>query len=499
MFIIDQYVNTDYQLYKDLSFTLNQTNIKNNNNKFYIVQVLYKDHVYYVYTRYGRVGDVGRLDYLGCSGEAGAIKEFEKRFKTKTGIQWCNRQTVAPIPNKYTYIEMESVEDDAVKDETDEEIENNDSDLGIKLDDEQVVEVKSKPAKKSKKQVISKLANEVQEFIKMICDIDMMKKQMISDGYDVKKLPIGKVSYETIMKGFDLLKQIENAIQSKNDDLLLDLSSQFFTTIPHSLGRSRNAIKNAIINDGEKLKTKLDMLESLKDIKLAFKIIEPLKDKSVHPIDAKYNNMEIDLKVLDKDSDRWKLINESIVSTHSPIHAHYKLELEQVFEIRKNICEQAFDKWKDNDNRRLLFHGSRMSNWCGILTQGLRIAPPEAPVSGYMFGRSLYFADLSTKSINYCHSNVGDLSVLVLCEVALGISNKLQYSNYHAGNLPKGMSSVEAEGQYVPEKWITMDEGVKIPIGIKDTGTYHSLYHNEYMIYDTSQYRVRYICIVKKI
>lgn len=35
----------------------------------------------------------------------------------------------------------------------------------------------------------------------------------------------------------------------------------------------------------------------------------------------------------------------------------------------------------------LLWHGSRVSNFVGILSQGLRIAPPEAPVSGYMFGK----------------------------------------------------------------------------------------------------------------
>ena len=32
----------------------------------------------------------------------------------------------------------------------------------------------------------------------------------------------------------------------------------------------------------------------------------------------------------------------------------------------------------------LLWHGSRLTNWVGIISQGLRIAPPEAPVTGYM-------------------------------------------------------------------------------------------------------------------
>jgi len=35
-------------------------------------------------------------------------------------------------------------------------------------------------------------------------------------------------------------------------------------------------------------------------------------------------------------------------------------------------------------------------------TQGLRIAPKEAPVTGYMFGKGVYFADMSSKSANYC-------------------------------------------------------------------------------------------------
>jgi hypothetical protein len=46
----------------------------------------------------------------------------------------------------------------------------------------------------------------------------------------------------------------------------------------------------------------------------------------------------------------------------------------------------------------LLWHGSRLTNWVGIISQGLRIAPPEAPSTGYMFGKGVYFADMSSKS-----------------------------------------------------------------------------------------------------
>ena len=35
----------------------------------------------------------------------------------------------------------------------------------------------------------------------------------------------------------------------------------------------------------------------------------------------------------------------------------------------------------------------------------MRIAPPEAPVTGYMFGKGIYFADMVSKSANYCCTN----------------------------------------------------------------------------------------------
>ena len=59
-------------------------------------------------------------------------------------------------------------------------------------------------------------------------------------------------------------------------------------------------------------------------------------------------------------------------------------------------------------------------NWNEYVT-GLRIAPPEAPVTGYMFGKGVYFADMVSKSANYCYaSHVDPVGVLLLCEVSHG-------------------------------------------------------------------------------
>src|SRR5271163_773631 len=42
----------------------------------------------------------------------------------------------------------------------------------------------------------------------------------------------------------------------------------------------------------------------------------------------------------------------------------------------------------------LMFHGTRATNVLGILSQGLKIALLEAPTSGYMFGKGIFFKTL---------------------------------------------------------------------------------------------------------
>jgi len=116
----------------------------------------------------------------------------------------------------------------------------------------------------------------------------------------------------------------------------------------------------------------------------------------------------------------------------------------------------------------LLWHGSRLTNFVGILSQGLRIAPPEAPVTGYMFGKGVYFADMSSKSANYCFtSRDNDTGILLLCEVALGNMNEKYHADYYASNLPAGKHSTKGLGRTVPNpaNAVSISDGVVIPMG----------------------------------
>ncbi len=97
---------------------------------------------------------------------------------------------------------------------------------------------------------------------------------MVSIGYDVKKMPLGELSKETVLKGYKILRSIEDVLAKKSSESLADLSSQFYTNIPHNFGMQKMSL--FIIDTAEKLKQKLDLIQNLIDIQVAHDLI---KDK----------------------------------------------------------------------------------------------------------------------------------------------------------------------------------------------------------------------------
>ena len=107
----------------------------------------------------------------------------------------------------------------------------------------------------------------------------------------------------------------------------------------------------------------------------------------------------------------------------------------EAFKINKHGSAESFKK--DIGNHVMLWHGSRLTNFVGILSQGLRIAPPEAPVSGYRVGKGIYLADMIGKSIPYCYaSGSNGIFCIMVCETALGTCNEKLRDDFYASNLP---------------------------------------------------------------
>eukprot|EP00919_Chromeraceae_sp_WS-2016_P012170 GHVR01028524.1.p1 GENE.GHVR01028524.1~~GHVR01028524.1.p1 ORF type:complete len:720 (+),score=194.97 GHVR01028524.1:56-2215(+) len=374
---------------------LNQSNLDGNNNKFYICQILTPDGAsagsYTVWFRWGRIGVEGQNSTMKTPSLENAKNVFRKKFTDKTGNHWQGNASKTfkefrKVPGKYQLIELDFSPDEENKKVLDAHEPNQ-----IKMPD-------------------STLHPKVLGIVELIFDINMMTSLMMEIGYDAKKMPLGKLSKTMIKSGFSILKQIESILNGKSTDRtqkLKTLTSEFYTIIPHDFGFKKMGA--FVIDTAPKLKEKLHMVESLGEIEIAQKILkeEDIPDK--HPADQHYEKLKTELKFIELDSEEFDMIRKYLENTHGCTHTCWRVRLTNLFRVDRQGEVERFSKSPGRENRMLLWHGSRLTNYVGILSQGLRIAPPEAPCTGYMFDKGVYFADTSSKSAQYCfpsHTNV---------------------------------------------------------------------------------------------
>ncbi|XP_011882597.1 PREDICTED: poly [ADP-ribose] polymerase isoform X2 [Vollenhovia emeryi] len=455
-----------YQKGKDkYTVTLGLTDIQSQKNSYYKMQILEHDHKswYWLFRSWGRIGTTIGGNKLEENSLDVCVRQFESLYEEKTGNEWQNRDHFVKRPNLMYPIDI---------DHGDQEVASLDSDIK------------------------SNLQKPLQDLMRLIFDVAEMKKVMLEFEIDMDKMPLGKLSKKQIESAYAVLTELQEILKNSNVDrtTLIDASNRFYTLIPHNFGVSGPKI----LETSEEIQSKCDMLEALLEMEIAYNLLCDKTDEKENPLDSHYKQLKTDIDVLDKTSEEFKMIETYVKNTHAATHMQYALEIEEVFVVKRNGEEQRFKPFKKLPNRKLLWHGSRTTNYAGILSQGLRIAPPEAPVTGYMFGKGIYFADMVSKSANYCctHSQ-NPTGLLLLCEVALGN----MYERYHADyieKLPKGKHSTLGRGttQPDPQKVYKTKDGVEVPYG-KGVSTKldknSALLYNEYIVYDVAQVKVRYL------
>ncbi|KAF9127450.1 Poly [ADP-ribose] polymerase 2 [Mortierella sp. 14UC] len=476
---------------------MNQTNIGNNNNKFYRVQLLYSaGGQYAVFCHWGRVGANGQSSTDNCFNLDVGKALFERKYKDKTRNNWADRDNFVKVPGKYHLLPPDDGDSD------DEDDEDTSAKYAVKKEKKEEHPIPE-----------SKLHPKVQDLVSMIFNTKMMDQQMMELDYDAKKMPLGKLAKATILSGYEVLKKIAEIIDKPRTPAIMrelsELSSDFYTVIPHAFGMRAPPI----INTAVMVKTKLEMLEALGEIEIAQKLLKDNKKLeealSSNPLDQQYSSLNLNkLEPMDKESDRFKLIDQFVRNSHGKTHSYYNLVIDEVFDLdrqgeQERYKDAGFDKLH---NRRLLWHGSRLTNYVGILSQGLRIAPPEAPATGYMFDKGAYFADCVSKSANYCFTNqFNNIGLMLLCEVALGDMHELEQSDYNAkANSQKaGKQSTKGCGQSYPKASgdVIIEDNVRVQAGELETETHtgggYRLQYNEYIVYNTSQIKMRYLIKMK--
>lgn len=232
--------------------------------------------------------------------------------------------------------------------------------------------------------------------------------------------------------------------------------------------------------------------------------------------------MNVKIDYVSPESDEQAVIEEYIKNT-ADSQISFSTHKVKIFKIEREGESQNLEKFKPIGNRRLLFHGSSLFNFVGLLSQGLRIAPPEAPTTGYMFGKGVYFADMFSKSLAYSSSRISnkqESTLLLLCDVALGNMREINGAEY-IEKLPACYHSVRGLGQRGPnyDRSLTLPDGAIIPNGavqpyevtdeIKRSfkpspwggaqQPSYALAHNEFVVYNTEQIKMQYLLqVVKK-
>lgn len=447
----------DRELY---TCTLNMADIDNNCNKFYIIQLLVnKDKkCYFILTRCGRVGYFGSSTIDCFLFKKTAIDKFQSIFHDKTGVNWKDRYITDPIEGKYTYIVMHEPEEDK------------------KVDHKGL------------------LSTDINNLMGMIFDPDNYEKLTHEFKLDRQRAPLGAIGKIQITKAYNILDRLVNYInmESTNDTIIKisKATSEFYSIIPTYHGMSRPPP----IDSHELVNNKAELLEILSNVAIMGKMSCPSNGLN---FESQYAALDCEIRHISPSENMYNIIDKYL-TVNSGKHRR-NLTLVDLFEINRYSENISYMKWSSCHNRQLLWHGSRLVNYVGILSEGLKIRPSGVALTGSMFGNGVYFANCSTKSAQYMAIS-RDIGIMLLCEVALGNTYKLTNAE-HIKSLPIGKHSTHGLGFHSPceDTYITMENGTLIPYGklVEKSNSNGSLGYDEFVVYNTDQIRIRYLVVVK--
>lgn len=368
----------------------------------------------------------------------------------------------------------------------------------------------------------SKLPAPVEKLMNFIFDNQHIATTLKHLEYDPTRMPLGQLSQKTLLRGYSVLQELATLIgnlgHGGNNAQVQDLSNQYYTLIPHVFRRN---VAPPVLNEFHMIKREIELLETLTDLRLSDEIMQTVNAGAMDDralADRQYEGLMLD-EMTPLPSGEREFIELSDYLIKSAGETHYlSYEVQDIFRIERKGEAARFaqaDATSSLPNlksrRALLWHGSRSTNFAGILSQGLRIAPPEAPVSGYMFGKGIYLASVSSKSANYCASyDSDDIGLLLLCEAELGNPVlKQKNANYNAEEDSKEQGAISTWGMGITtvNEWKSAScvhpdlQGVEMPDVSNGPGTSDEpglgLQYDEFIVYSVAQVRLRYLFRVK--
>ncbi len=448
---------------------LQVTDIKNNNNKYYAIELhtatAKGKTLYRVFTHYGRTDDLetnpdaGQKECRFFDDAGSAQAEYDSIYRQKTS---------KAKGYKELSLASSKIGSQKARGHSSGEV---DAKTLQKMKGEDKVE-KPKPKK-------SELVPAIQDLVKYIYAeatnalTTTVAAKITANGIET---PLGVLTVGQIEKGEEVLGDIHQLFTSGkgNKTKFEDLSGDFYTAIPHRIGRTREAISSAVIDTLAEISQKQDTLQLMKDM-LAVNSSSGgggsvLFDDQV---DAQYQALGTSLAFVERGSPEWK---EWAANVEKSQIKRKDVKVVNVFRVKRSGEWDGFDLKVGNE--KMFYHGSRIQNWVGLMTRGILL--PKIVVSmgvnrtdaGWL-GNGIYFGDAACTAAFYTTPGKKKTRFMAIARVGMGKAKEFTKITYGLNEPPKGYDSCH---------------------GLRSTKASPSQFEdNEYVIYRQNQQRMEYL------
>lgn len=448
----------DFEILKKA--VLQVTDIKTNKNKYYAIE-LHKagDEAYRVFTHYGRTDDLdtnpraGQRECRYVLGLRAAEHEYQRIYSQKTGSG-----------KGYKEIALASSRIGSQKA------------IGTSsgnIDGKTLEKLKGEGENKPKRPTYELPPAEVQDLMRYIYSeatdalTATVNAKITAKGIET---PLGILTIGQIEKGEQILNSLYAEFQKgASREALETYSGEFYSAIPHRLGRTKAAISEMVIASLHDFEQKQETLQLMKDM------LQVNGDGGNvlfnEEIGQQYKALNCSIvPVVGADMTKWaEYVVKSQVKSHN-------VKVKRIFAVRR---AGEFERFREDiPNKRMLFHGSRIKNWVGLLSRGILL--PKIVVSmgvkrtdpGWL-GNGIYFGDAACTAAFYTTPGKRNTRFMAIAGVALGKVKDYTKITYGLESPPDGYQSCHG----VPKR--------------KSPGSQFD--DDEYVVYDLRQQRLEYL------
>jgi hypothetical protein len=322
--------------------------------------------------------------------------------------------------------------------------------------------------------VPSQLSAELQAIVNLLYDeaaatlSDTIAARITSRGVET---PLGVLTLAQVSKGERVLDQIHSALQRESGGGVLEqLSAQFYTIVPHTVGRSKSAISSAVIRTAAQLEEKQELVQLMRDLVSVSSSVGGSGESAL--VDQRYAALRCTIESVTNTGEGRRIAEQVEASQR----ATRSLRVVNVYRIARPSEVEDFTTLIEN--KKLLFHGSRASNMVGILSRGL-LEPKRIIARGGQrtnfgwLGAGIYFGDAACTSVKYAHPAANGNRFLLVANVALGKSAQYTKITADLDDAPPGFNSAHGVRR-TPERASDFDD-------------------DEFVVYRRDQQRLSYL------